>query len=111
MAAVKDAVVRWASTAAASDRKIADDLEKLGRPRSDVSNLHERLVKSLRLDAKGFDEASTRLQAGAGETGQGKVGLSAYFAAGSAQPGKLAMGIPRMGTFRRSRLTFSGSPP
>jgi hypothetical protein len=67
MAAVKDAVVRWASTAAASDRKIADDLEKLGPPSSDVSNLHERLVKSLRLDAKGFDEASTRLQAQAAD--------------------------------------------
>ncbi|KJK49977.1 hypothetical protein UK23_12200 [Lentzea aerocolonigenes] len=61
--AVKAAVVRWASTAAASDRKMADDLEKLGPMSSDVSNPHERLIKSLRDEAKRFDEASTRLAA------------------------------------------------
>ncbi|MFC3898945.1 hypothetical protein ACFOWZ_46395 [Lentzea rhizosphaerae] len=63
MAAVKDAVVRWASTAAASDRKIADDLEKLGPLSSDVQNPHERLIKALRQSATGFDDASGRLRA------------------------------------------------
>ncbi|MEV6714908.1 hypothetical protein AB0M48_23070 [Lentzea sp. NPDC051208] len=63
MAAVKDAVVRWASTAAASDRTIADDLAKLGPLGSDVLNPHERLVKSLRESADGFDDASGRLRA------------------------------------------------
>lgn len=63
MAAVKDAVVRWASTAAASDRKMAGDLEKLGPMRSDVQNPHERLIQALRESATGFDEASGRLRA------------------------------------------------
>ncbi|MGW6934912.1 hypothetical protein ACWGE0_32950 [Lentzea sp. NPDC054927] len=63
MGAVKDAVVRWASSAAVSDRKIADDLEKLGPLGSDVRNPHERLVKAVRERAKGFEEASTRLSA------------------------------------------------
>lgn len=63
MAAVKDAVVRWASTAAVSDRTIADGLEKLGPLGSDVQNPHERLVKSLRESADGFDDASGRLRA------------------------------------------------
>ncbi|MCR3747401.1 hypothetical protein [Lentzea californiensis] len=63
MAAVKDAVVRWASMAAVSDRTIADDLEKLGPLGSDVQNPHERLVKSLRESAGGFDDASGRLRA------------------------------------------------
>jgi hypothetical protein len=62
-AAVKDAVVRWASMAATSNRKMADDLEKLGPMSSDVQNPHERLVKDLRLQAKGFDEAAERLRA------------------------------------------------
>lgn len=63
MGAVKGAVVSWASMAAVSNRKMADDLEKLGPMGSDVRNPHDRLVKSLRLEAKGFDEASGRLQA------------------------------------------------
>lgn len=62
-AAVKDAVVRWASLAATSDRKIADDVEKLGPLGSDVQSLHERLVKQLRKDAEGFDRVSARLLA------------------------------------------------
>lgn len=61
--AVKEAVVRWASAAAVSNRKMADDLEKLGPMGSDVRNPHDRLVKSLRLEANGFDEASGRLRA------------------------------------------------
>jgi len=61
--AVKAAVVSWASTAAASDRKMADDLEKLGPMSSDVSNPHGRLVEALRRGTKRFDEASTRLRA------------------------------------------------
>jgi hypothetical protein len=60
MAAVKEAVVSWASLAASSDRKMADDIEKLGPMGSDVRNLHERLIQSLRQEAKGFDEASAR---------------------------------------------------
>ena len=63
MAAVKDAVVRWASLAATSNRKMADDLEKLGPMGSDVQNPHERLIRSLRLEAGGFDEAADRLRA------------------------------------------------
>lgn len=62
-AAVKEAVVRWTSTAAASNRKMADDIEKLGPMGSDVRNPHERLIKSLRLEANGFDEAAGRLRA------------------------------------------------
>jgi hypothetical protein len=61
--AVKDAVVAWASLAAASDRKAADDLEKLGPMGSDVQNPTERLIKSLRLEAKGWDDVSGRLRA------------------------------------------------
>lgn len=61
--AVKDAVVAWASLAAASDRKAADDLEKLGPMGSDVQNPHDRLITSLRRSAKGFEEASGRLRA------------------------------------------------
>ncbi|MET8756452.1 hypothetical protein [Lentzea sp. NPDC004782] len=60
--AVKDAVVAWASLAAASDRKAADDLEKLGPMGSDVRNPHDRLIESLRVSAKGFEEASGRLR-------------------------------------------------
>lgn len=63
MGAVKTAVVGWASTAAASDRMIADGLEKLGPLGSDVQNPHERLIKAVRERAKGFDDASTRLNA------------------------------------------------
>lgn len=63
MAAVKEAVVSWASAAAVSNRKTADDIEKLGPMGSDVRNPHERLIQSLRQQAKGFDDASTRLQA------------------------------------------------
>ncbi len=63
MAAVKEAVVRWASTAAVSDRKVADDIEKLGPLGSDVQNPHERLIKALRKEAEGFEEASGRLRA------------------------------------------------
>jgi len=63
MTAVKEAVVRWASTAAVSDRKVADDIEKLGPLGSDVQNPHERLIKALRKEAEGFEEASGRLRA------------------------------------------------
>ncbi|MGI5503495.1 hypothetical protein [Lentzea sp. CA-135723] len=60
--AMKVAAVRWASTAAASDRKMADGLEKVGAMSSDVQNLHDRLVKSLRLEATGWDDVAGRLQ-------------------------------------------------
>ncbi|MFS8099777.1 hypothetical protein LFM09_21865 [Lentzea alba] len=63
MAAVKEAVVLWATTAATSERKIADDLEKLGPMGSDVRNPHERMIKSLRGSAEGFEDAAQRLRA------------------------------------------------
>lgn len=67
MAAVKEAVVSWASLAATSDRKMADDLEKLGPMGADTRNPHDRLIQSLRKEAKGFDEASARLRAQAAD--------------------------------------------
>ncbi|MFI6101028.1 hypothetical protein ACIA8G_36240 [Lentzea sp. NPDC051213] len=62
-AAVKEAAASWASTAAASNRKMADDIEKLGPLGSDVQNPHGRLIKSLRLEANGFEEAAGRVRA------------------------------------------------
>lgn len=63
MGAVKEAVVNWATVAASSNRKMADDLGKLGPMGSDVRNPHERMIKSLRLDADAFDESAGRLRA------------------------------------------------
>ena len=62
MAAVQEAVVSWASLVATSDRKIADDIEKLGPLSSDVQNPHERLIKALRKEAEGYDDVAARLR-------------------------------------------------
>ncbi|HUQ54323.1 hypothetical protein [Lentzea sp.] len=59
---VKDAVVLWVSMAAVSDRRIADDVEKLGPLGSDVQSVHERLVSALREEAGRFDKAAERLR-------------------------------------------------
>ncbi|MET9231484.1 hypothetical protein [Lentzea sp. NPDC003310] len=67
MEAVKAAVVAWAAGAAVSDRKTADDLEKLGPLGSDVRSLHERLVSGLRQEAKTFDDSAARLRAQAAD--------------------------------------------
>lgn len=63
MGPVKDSAVRWTSLAAVSDRKIADDIEKLGPMGSDARNPHDRLIKALRTEAGKFDEAAGRLRA------------------------------------------------
>ncbi|WP_394614375.1 hypothetical protein JNUCC0626_31360 [Lentzea sp. JNUCC 0626] len=60
---MKTALLSWVKLAATSDRLMADTLEKLGPLGSDVQNPHERLVKSLRGEAKGFDDAAVRLDA------------------------------------------------
>ncbi|MDT7782730.1 MAG: hypothetical protein QOF58_1149 [Pseudonocardiales bacterium] len=61
--ALKENLVRWVSTAATSDRKMADDLEKLGPMSSDVQNPHDQMIKSLRREADGWDDMAGRVRA------------------------------------------------